>query len=200
MNKIVLLILVVSAFSITSVHAQNKDSLSFDERNKYIYYQVAEETKVKADTLYERALHFLKNAFENDRLKLSKEDKDKAILTGKGGFMVTKKALVSMQDDAKITFNMVIEVKDGKYRYWFTDFAAIPYRRDRYANFSPVDGKKIPLEQGLRKLGQKTLDDYLEQTLINCRNISGVLKTYMQKPSGTPKNDGIKRSVTTKEW
>ncbi|RYY32084.1 MAG: DUF4468 domain-containing protein [Sphingobacteriaceae bacterium] len=200
MNKLILSFLAVIVLGVSSVSAQKKDSLSFDDRDRYIYYQVAEEPMLNADTLYKRAQYFLKNGFESERLKPSKEDNGKATLTGKGGFMVSKKALVSKQDDARISFTMVIEVKDGKYRYWFTDFVAQPYKRDRYANYSPSNEKKIPMEQGLRRLGQRTLDDYLEQILTNCRNMSGVLRAYMQKVSGSPKDEAVKKSVTTKEW
>ena len=199
MKKVMIALLCI-VLRTTTVSAQTQtDSLSFDENNKYIYYQVASQPSLSADTLYKRALFFLQTAYPNDKLKLSKEDKSKATLKGKGGFFVSKKALVSMHEDAKITYNIVIEVKDGKYRYWLTDFVVIPYERDRYANFVPVLGKDVPLEHGRRKLGQKTLDDYLEKVLVNCRAISNKFKSFIANPSSLPKEIKTK-SVTTKEW
>ncbi|RYZ96336.1 MAG: DUF4468 domain-containing protein [Sphingobacteriaceae bacterium] len=197
MKKIIIALLCI-VVKVTTASAQT-DSLSFDENNKYIYYQVATEAGLNADTLYNRALFFLKTAYPSERLKLSKDSKTTGTLTGNGGFMVQKKALVSTRPDAKVKFTLVIEVKDNKYRYWFTDLVLVPYQRDRYANFVPVLGKDVPLENGYRKLGQKDTDDYLEKVLINCRSISSKLRTFMVNTSTTPKEIKIK-SVTTKEW
>jgi hypothetical protein len=105
-----------------------------------------------------------------------------------------------MHEDAKITYNMIIEVKEGKYRYWLTDFVVIPYERDRYANFVPVSGKDTALEHGLRKLGQKTLDDYLAKILLNCRGISNKLRSYIVNPSSLPKEIKTRSVTNKKDW
>ncbi|RCH55083.1 hypothetical protein DJ568_07780 [Mucilaginibacter hurinus] len=198
MKEIVLTLMF--AFGVALAHAQTTDSLSFDENDKYIYYQVASEPSVNTDTLYNRALHFLKTAYPSDQLKLNKENKSKLSLTGTGGFMVRKKALVSLQPNAKIEFDLTIEVKGDKYRYWLTNFVVVPYQRDRYANYVPVSGKKIPLEHGYRKLGQKDTDDYIDKLLMNCRWVGAKLKSYMAKTSGLSPAETKLKKIITKEW
>ncbi len=169
---------------------QQTDSLAFDENNKYIYYQVVDQPGLAADTLYQRAVYFLKEAYPATQLKLKKQDNKKGVLTGAGGIMVSRKALVSKHDDGRISYNVTIEVKDGKYRYWLTDFVLTPYARDRYTNYVPVSGKDVPLEHALRQIGQKDLDDYLAQILAKSRTIGNKLKDYMTgavKPANAEK-------------
>ena len=199
MKKLIVVLLFVAGV-VNQASAQKKDSLSFDERDKYIYYRVTEKPGLSADTLYKRALYFLNTAFDSKQLKAHKKDKNKGLLTAKGGFMVMKKSLVTKHFDARISYNMTIEVRDGKYRYWLTDFEVTPYERNRYAIFVPVKSKKVQLEHGLRALGSETLDDYLASTLENCRIIADKLAVYMSRPSGEEKESHIKKSVTTKEW
>lgn len=183
-----------------NAQTQPKDSLSFDENNKYIYYRVEEQPTLTADTIYKRALHFLKTAYSKDKLKLKKQEDSKATLQGEGGFMVSKKALVSKHEDAKITYDLIIEVKDGKYRYWLTNFVVIPYERDRYANFVPVKGKKTPLEHGLRVLGQKDLDDYLEKVLVNSRGVGERLKNFILSVAPVAKKEPKIAPIVKKDW
>ncbi|GAA4313760.1 hypothetical protein GCM10023149_09650 [Mucilaginibacter gynuensis] len=194
------LIFAVAALLLVMKASAQTDSLSFDENNKYIYYQVVIQPNLKADTLYKRAVQFLKTAYDKDKLKLDKEDKAKGSVTGKGGFMVSRKALVSTHEDAKIAYKLHIEVKDGRYRFWLTDYVVILYQRNRYASFEPVSGKDVPLELGLKKLGQKDFDDFFNKTLLNSRAISNKLKAYMVSvPALQPKDNKVK-TVNTKEW
>lgn len=200
MKRLIIVLLLALAGSAVYAQAQQTDSLGFDENNKYIYYQVAAQPGLNADTIYKRALNFLKTAYTKDKLKLKKQDDGKATLMGEGGFLVSKKALVSKHEDAKITYDITVEVKDGKYRYWLTNFVVIPYERDRYANFVPVNGKKTPLEHGLRVLGQKDLDDYLEKVLVNSRAIGSRLKNFILSPASSVKKEPKITPVIKKDW
>lgn len=164
---------------------QTTDSVWLGDNKKYMYYQVVEMEGIGADTLYGRALHFLKSAYPSNRLNLDKEDKNTQSLSGKGSFLVIKKSLVTSQDDGMVYYTVHIEVKNNKYRFWLTDFVVTPFQKDRYANFVPVKGVKIPLEQGLRKFGQKKQNDYLEKVLTNSRQIKNTLNNYMLNKHAT---------------
>ncbi|WP_431198784.1 hypothetical protein ACQ86K_21895 [Mucilaginibacter sp. P19] len=63
-----------------------KDSLAFDENNKYIYYKTVDQPGSIADSLYSRGLYFLTKAYPKKVLKLAKADKDGNALTGTGIF------------------------------------------------------------------------------------------------------------------
>ncbi len=190
--KKLLLAAVCVFLKIASASAQ-ADSLVMDENNKYLYYQVVEQRGTSADSLQMRALNFTKKAFAAKKLKF--KDNAKEVIHAVGGVMVSKKTLISMHEDARIDYTMTIEVKDGRYRYWFTDFVIVPYQRDRYANFVPVSGKNIPLEKGLSSLAKKDFDSYTDKLLANIKDIGNSLKTYMKTPVAPAVKQEVKKTV-----
>ncbi|MFD0749737.1 DUF4468 domain-containing protein [Mucilaginibacter calamicampi] len=196
MKKIVLATLCL-IFKLATASAQS-DSLVMDEHNKYIYYQVVAQPATSADSLQARALTFAKKAFETSKLKF--KDSDKGTIRATGGVLVSKKSSVAMHEDARIDYTMTIEVKDNRYRYWFTDFVIVPYARDRYANFVPVTGKNVALENGLSTLSKKDLDGYMAKLFANVKNIGNKLTTYMKAPVAPVKKEVKKTSIPATNW
>lgn len=180
--------------------AAQKDSLSFDENDKYIYYQTANEPGLSADTLYNRALYFMKTANLKNKLTFVSADKQQGVVTGKGSFPVAKKAFISTHDDGAISYTARIEVKDSKYRYWFTDFVYTPYQRNRYNVYEPVPGINIPMENAKGKIDKDDFNVYLNKMLLNSRQAGSTLKAYMLKASALPKEDKKIKKISTKEW
>jgi len=179
-----------------------KDSLAFDENNKYIYYQTVAQPAANKDTLYNRGAYFLTSAYPKTVLKLAKADKPGGALTATGTFMVSKKTLLNTHGDGAITYTLKIEVKDEKYRYWFTDFVYKPYERNRYGSFEAVPGLEIPLEQTSTKIEARDMKGYLDQVLANSRKIGTTLKSYMIKTSSLVKKPEEKKinKISTKDW
>jgi len=85
------LIAILSFILFAGAAFAQKDSLAFDENNKYIYYQVVQQPGLPADTMFNRALYFFKTAYPYHALKLIAADKDKGTLSGSGNFLVSKK-------------------------------------------------------------------------------------------------------------
>jgi hypothetical protein len=193
-----ILIAVVLILFVKTASAQ-KDSLAFDENNKYIYYQTVAQAGLSADTLYTRALYFLKTAYPKGKITVTSADKAAGVLTAKGSFMVSKKSFISNHEDGEITYTERIEVKDSKYRYWFTNFVYTPYERDRFNSYVPVSGIDIPMENAKDKLDAKDVAGYLDKMLTNSQKTGKYLKSYMLKISSLPKEPGIKK-ISTKEW
>jgi len=180
--------------------AAQKDSLSFDENDKYIYYQTVSQPGVSADTLYKRGLYFMKTAYPKGKLTGLTTDKAQGVLTGKGSFLVSKKGFIATHEDGAINYTLRIEVKDSKYRYWFTDFVYIPYQRNRYNVYEPVPGISIPMERAQGKVDKTDFDEYLGRILLNSRQAGGVLKAYMLKISALSKEEKKINKISTKEW
>jgi hypothetical protein len=197
MKKVLIALLIVILKAGTA--SAQADSLVRNENNKFIYYQVVSQPASPVDTLYSRALVFLKKAYPKDRLKAAKADKANATLNATGGVLVSKKSLVAMHEDASVGFNFVIEIKADRYRYWFTDFVITPYERDRYANYVPVAGKNQALENGPGKLSDEDYKGYMKKVLVNCREIGAILKSYMINQPTQPK-EIKKQTVVPKEW
>ena len=197
MKKIVLAVICL-LFKVATASAQ-ADSLVMDENNKYIYYQVVAQPASTADSLQARAIAFAKNAFEAGKLKFKKSDK--GTISATGGVLVSKKSSVAMHEDARIDYTMTIEVKDNRYRYWFTDFVIVPYARDRYANFVPVTGKNLPLENGMSTLSKKDFDGYSAKLFANIKDIGNRLKTYMKTPvASSIKKEVKKTTIPATNW
>lgn len=197
--KRILLAIICLSLKLSGASAQG-DPLMLDENNKYIYYQVVTQAKTPPDSLYERALLFLRSTRSAAKLTFIDDNKATGSIRASGGTLVRKRSTLSAHEDANINFNMVIEVKDGKYRYWFTDFVIVPYQRDRYANFVPVPGKSVPLEKGRSVLSQKDMDGYMQTLASNIVYVGDKLKSFMKDPEQAAKKEAKRASVTTKEW
>jgi hypothetical protein len=160
-----------------------KDSLSFNEQNKYIYYHVVEQPGSTVDTLQTRALYFLKSAYPKTRIDKSSEP---ANITGNGIFLVYSGTTLVKSQDGQISYSCTIECKDQKYRYWLTDFVYTPYKTDRYGNSVPELGGDIALENA-KKFNKGQADNYLNQAGAFSKQFGDKLKQYMLKvSSATP--------------
>jgi hypothetical protein len=171
-----------------------QDLLSFDEHNKYIYYQVADAPGPLLDTLHARGLNFLKTYYPKIKLKPVAEGKN---ISGEGKFLVYGGVSVLKHEKGEITYQLNIEFKDQKYRYWLTGFIFTPYQRDRYENFVPQQGIYIPLETALTKFDKKDVDGYLDETGAFCKQFGDRLKQFILN---TPKKEEITKKVVTDKW
>lgn len=168
--------------------------LSFDEHNKYIYYQVDEIPGVPADTLLQRSLKFLKTnypkiAFKQDQLKM----------TGSGKFLVYGGASVLRHEQGEFNFEVNLEFKDQKYRFWLTGFVFTPYQRDRYGNFVPQNGIDIPAEQLADKIDKKDAGSYLDEAGLFCKAFGDKLKISLTRAPAQKKAEDT-RKVVTDNW
>jgi len=197
MKKIIIALLFILS---AKIGFAQKDSLAFDERNKYIYYQTVEQAGLNKDTMYKRALYFTTKAYPKGKFKLLQADEQHGVVTGTSSIVVPKRSLISSGMGGEITYLLRIEVKDSKYRYWFTDFTFTPYKRDRYGMDVPTAGISIPMEQAKEKLDKKDIAVYLDKMLQNSRQDGAILKTYMLKISALPKKAPEIRKISTKDW
>jgi len=180
---------------ITKTAAAQQNLLSFDEHNKYIYYQVETMPGIPADTLMQRGLKFLKAAYPKTTVK-----QDNAVKTeGVGKFLVYGGLSVLKHEKGEIAYQLNIEYKDQKYRFWVTGFVFTPYQRDRYGNFVPQQGIDIPLEQAMAKLDQKDAGGYLDETGAFCKQFGEKLKLYLSRLP-EPKKVETTKKVVTDNW
>jgi len=189
--KHTLILLLLSLYTEISV-AQKE--LSFDEHNKYIYYQVVDMPGLTKDTLLSRGLSFVKSAYPKTNVSATATQ-----LTGRGKFLVYGGASILKHENGEITFLLTIECKDQKYRYWITDFVFTPYQRDRYGNFVPEQGINIPLETASSKLDKKEAGYYVQEAGAFCKELGVKLKRYITgaRPAKKPE---IAKKVVTDNW
>jgi hypothetical protein len=172
-----------------------KDSLQFDEDNKYVYYRVVDKPGITADTLYNRAWNFAKNF--NPKSMPEKGHAENALNTS-GKFLVYNGISLMKKESGEISYILNIQSKDQRYRYKISSFVFTPYKRDRFGNMVPVPGMEVPLEKLSAKYSQKELDAYLKQIGEFCIGASGRLKLYMDKQPVVIKEQPVKKVITDK--
>lgn len=179
---------------IAQITNAQKSLLSLDEHNKYIYYQVVDLPAVSADSLHKNVIYFTETAYP----------KTKSIVTSNNGAIIKDKFLtytsLVKHENGEMAYSLNIECKDGKYRYWITDFVFTPYERNRYGVFVPTNGLDIPLETAESKLTKKELEGYFDQTGSFCKQLGEKLKIYMVEGRKIKKSDQqpVKKIVTDK--
>jgi len=191
MKKILLL---VAGLAISGMVSAQKSLLSIDENNKYIYYQVVDRPGVSADSLHKNAALFMNDFYP----------KEKSLQLSSAGVSVKDKFLtytsLVKHENGEMTYALNIECKDGKYRYWITDFVFTPYEKNRYGMFTAVNGVTIPLEKASDKLAKKDVEGYFEQTGAFCKQLGDKLKKYMVEGKAQPKVDKPVKKIVTDKW
>lgn len=166
-----------------------KEQLTTDDRDKYIYYQVADMPGLTADTLYSRCLAGLTQYYNGTGFKP----------LGAGGNAITINPLLivysnksmAKHEDGEIAYTLHMEFKNAKYRYWLTDFIFKPYQRNRYSEFEKVPGVEIPLEKVKAKYDDQTFNNYQEQIIGFGKQLGENMKIYTATP--------VKKTTTTEK-
>ncbi|AMR33246.1 hypothetical protein A0256_18390 [Mucilaginibacter sp. PAMC 26640] len=179
-------------FSVTAAIAQ-KDSLQFDESNKYVYYQVAEKPGMSSDTLYNRGIIFLKSIQAKSVNKTSPNN-----IISRGKFMVYGNALVSKKEAGEVAYQLNIDTKEGKYRYKFSGFVFTPYKIDRFGSMVAVPGIAIPAEKLSSKYNKKESEAFLDQIATFCIAGAKQLSSYMDKIQAPKTVQPVKKVITDK--
>lgn len=189
------LFLSISCFLLLNLAYAQKDSLQFDEANKYVYYHVVEKPGMNADTLDNRGLLFVE---KNDLKSVSKKRVPYAIAV-KDKFVIYNNSLASKKQAGEVKYTLNIDSKDQKYRYKFGEFTFTPYKIDRYGNMVAVPGIEIPLEKLSARYSKKDANTYLDQVGMFCKSTAAGLQKYMDRVQGLKKEEPIKK-VSTDKW
>lgn len=125
------------------------------ETNKITYTEVVIVDSVSKDILYNRAKTWMVNYFKNENFSIQNLEEGKLVKTA--SFPVTYdigKGYTATEQDY---FNISVTVKDGKYKYEFTDFVA-----DNGFQKSPCENG-FKLMENNKQLYQKTVDTFYQE-------------------------------------
>ena len=184
-NLICVLMLVVASFGL---HAQG---LPLDEQNKVCFYEIVKTDSMKAGLLYTNA----KNWLLSWGYTLTEADSLNGRLLASHNFPVYDKGYVTKKIHGKISYHLLVEVKDHKYRYQFNDFVFAYYTEDRYSHSVPT-GKTKALEEAMASGWQKLWEKHRSDTQAKVENLVVELKTAMLT---LPKTSGAMAKQTKKE-
>lgn len=173
---------------------KKEEEMPRDERGKYVHYEVIEKSPVPVDSLKYRALAF----FNKKKFSAVKQQDDQTEADGK--LVINKTAFVLAHPSGEVLYHFVFEVKEGKYRFWLTDFLFVPYKRDRYGNFVASTVKGIPLETDPGKLNAAEWASYVEATAKYASAFGAEFKDYLSAAQKKKALNEPKKTISKKDW
>jgi len=190
-----ILFIVLATFSIR-LAAQQKQ-FSKDDSGKFIYYQVVDSQTVTKDTLLQRAKAFVNGIYKKTMKQESVSDSS---ILAKGTTVIDKTILVAGHPSGEVSYQFVCEVRNRKYRFWLTNFAFIPYQRDRYGNFVATTQVGTPLERTPGKLSAGAWKDILNSTYTKIEKFGAEFKKFMATSRVAVPVKKKPETISTKQW
>lgn len=134
----------ITPFLILIVIICKSQDLPIDpETNKISYSEVIEIEGVTKDELYKRAKSWFVTGTGASKLSLELEDEETGKLSGKVNASVSSKnPPAGMFEVGVITNTVTLLVKDGRYKYIFTDFIHESGGLDKVISSGPLEQKK----------------------------------------------------------
>lgn len=188
------LLFMLISFTAAAQTDKSAEDMPRDERGKFIHYEVVEKSPASADSLKYRALAFFK------KKRLTDIDQKADQVQANGKTVINKTAFVLTHPSGEVRYNFAFEVKDGKYRFWLTDFLFVPYKRDRYGNFVPSTTKGIPLENDPGKLNAGEWASYIDAADKHANAIAAEFKDYLSAVQKIRPAKEVKKTIFTKSW
>jgi len=174
-----------------------KDSLSFDGNNKYIYYRVVEQPGLTVDTFQNRMLYLLKTTFPESKISSKTRLGN---IRGTGKFIVLSGISAVKHDDGEIQYTFYIQYREQRYRYWLTNFVFIPYKVDDFGNKQLQARLRVTLEHAAGKLHKKQFNRYLNETGGYCIRFGNEVGKYMAHLSRMHIRINRKKIIITNNW
>jgi len=103
-------------------------SLSVTGQEPLKYTEVIQMENIPKNELYNRTHHWFTTQFKSSKDVIQIDNKEEGEIVGKGNFKYIPKVLSgSEQIFGDIVFTVKVFLKDGRYKYEFTDFIHEPY-------------------------------------------------------------------------
>jgi hypothetical protein len=191
MKQVFTLCLIICCYNLAQAQ------LPVDETGHVSFVEV-----VKADSLDQKLLYSNAKAWllsNGSHITSTAADSLAGKLTADNGFYVYSKGYLTKKIHGKITYNTVLEVRNGKYRYIFNNFVFHYYAEGR--TFKTVDtGREKPLEEQKASGWQTLWDSHKRMT---SEHINSQIKTMVLAMIQLPKiktEPVISKKSTTADW
>ena len=144
---------------------------------KITYSEIIKVDSVNSQQLYLRAKIWFVHSFVSAKNVIQLDDKEAGKLIGKGVFDVNTSILPKAKTNAGfVEFTVDIQVKDGRYKYTFTDF----WHKSGGAGIStPGDLRLEKPGGGLVTMGMKNWEGIKQQTHVTVISMVESLKKVM---------------------
>ena len=171
-------------------------ALPLDEHGKVVFYEVVDREGTPKEALYAAALGWLgANAPEYQEQR--ETDGTAYRFTATRQFPVYAKGYVSKQLHGTISYQLTLEIKDGRYRYYCNDFVFHYHKIDRTYKMAPT-GQTKPLEDPKAPGCQITWKSHREAVVKMMNALEADLKNALQPKA--PEVKIAKSTTVTENW
>jgi len=171
-----------------------QDVLPVDENGAITYYEVVELPGYPETILFENAKSYLKSfSVRGSKKKYMSIDPDEQTVFNKGSYGLSNMLSLGKHVDGIVMFDMLVEIKEGKYRYIINNFVFQEFERDRYGKYVPVKGSKRPLEAQVSKLSRKQWEIHQKNTH---KKIEGLINDFKMSMASTEQSRNKKGKKT----
>ncbi len=175
MKKIFLLLIIPSG-----IFAQGFTSAPVDTTTgKINFTEVVKEDSLNQEQLYSNAKEWFAKTFNSANDVLQMDDKSSGKLIGKGLSMITIPMGITNVPE-KMWFTVIIEVKNGRYRYSFTD---ITFESPEDQTHRKEPAENIITDKAIQEGKTKLRTKYRDEALRVFNQFIASLKKAMNKKS-----------------
>lgn len=170
---------------ILSVRLTGQDvQLPVNKESKLIEYTelVTVESSLTQKILYSKAKDWFDKAFKSSDNVIQKDDKEEGIIIGKGIIPVKGGMYLT---DGKIDFTLKVQVKDGRYKYWISNFSHKSYK-EGYSGGALENEKPACGNFNMVKKGWTEVKEIADQ---NAKKIIKSLKDALSMKSAESEKD-----------
>lgn len=184
---------------LTCFNAYTQTILPVNGSNQITFTDVVKADNIKKELLFDNIKTWL--VANRHTLQQNTTDSVSAQLIAKGEFPVYARGYVSKKIHGKITYDLTIEVKDNKYRYFFTGFVFHYYKEDRNFAMKPT-GQTKPLEETKAQGWQSLWEQHKSKTRATIEShINQLVIAAVATPAPEKQITATKNTVTqSKEW
>lgn len=197
-NSSIITFILITLLLVAYVGKAQEVLLPRDQTGHIVFYEVVKADSFTQEELLENAQQFARKTLGKKKIKPEQTDTTSSIQVEGSSFKVYKKVITN-RVDGLIHYNFKLEAKDGKYRYFFSDFEFQPFERNRYGKFVPVSGKYKPLEEDF-KGNKKEWEDHKESVAATVSSLIVELKIAMQSRPETISRKEEKKKIKTESW
>jgi Domain of unknown function (DUF4468) with TBP-like fold len=154
--------------------AANAQTLPLDERGRVGLAEVVPADLLRAGLLFGHARAWLRRR----GYVVAEADSAAGRLVATQAFGVYDHGYITKRLHGKVRYQLVVEVKQGRYRAQFTDFTFAYYQDDRSGRPQPT-GKTKPLEDATAPGWQRLWETHRHDALLTVTALAEELKTAM---------------------
>lgn len=175
--------LILSAFillaGLTTANAQTPIS----------YSEVVQVEGATKDELYQRAKNWFVDTFRSANDVIQLDDKENGQIVGKGNFSYSQKVTWAAVANNTIRFTAAITIKDGRYKYEFSNFEHSMAVPGTPLNLGLITDAE-PIRKGFpKKTIEKIYVEAVQEIADNVASLSVSLKSAMASPTQAQSND-----------